>query len=106
MPLASVALVLDDGGGCGGGWVVTSQRGDDGPFRNEGWAASCRPGRLLVFDGALLHGVAPGRPSRRWRTTLMLSFWGEGFAVDALARAETEPRAAQRPVMDLESVSC
>jgi len=94
LPLCSVALVLEDADRRGGPLLVTPYRGDGGgeAFRNCAFASSCVRGRLACFDGALLHGVAPGRPGGAVRTTLMMSFWDALPSVDA----EMPPRAAMR----------
>jgi hypothetical protein len=76
-PLASCVLYLSDA--IGGPTLVTRQRRGDTALARTAWLCHAKHGRLLVFDGALLHGVLPGRgpspASGRKRTTLMLAFW-------------------------------
>jgi hypothetical protein len=91
-PICSSVLFLSS---VGGPTVVTSQRLGDGNSRNA--TAQLVPplrNRLLLFDGALLHGVLPGVGAQgavppsdsdgvigaQHRITLMLAWHGEGVS--------------------------
>ena len=80
-PIASCVLYLssDDAARVGGPTLVTQQRRGDSVLGQTGWLGYPSAGRLLVFDGGVLHGVIPGRcpspaPGQR-RVTLMVAFW-------------------------------
>jgi hypothetical protein len=80
-PIASCVLYLssDDAANVGGPTLVTQQRRGNSALGQAGWLGHPSPGRLLVFDGSVLHGVLPGRgpspaPGQR-RVTLMVAFW-------------------------------
>ena len=46
---------LEEGGGAP--TLVADQRFGDGALADRGWLAHPKQGRLLLFDGSLLHGV-------------------------------------------------
>lgn len=78
-PFVSTVLFLD--ASCGGPTLVTPQRrsGPGATLAATGWLAHGREGRLVCFDGGVLHGVLPGRgptpqPGVR-RVTLMVALW-------------------------------
>ena len=80
-PIASCVLYLSTGDAArvGGPTLVTQQRRGDSALGQAGWLGYPSHGRLLVFDGGVLHGVVPGRgpspaPGQR-RITLMVAFW-------------------------------
>ncbi len=80
-PVASCVIYLSSGAAerVGGPTLVTTQRRCDSSLAREGHLAFPAYGRLVVFDGSVLHGVVPGRgaspaPGER-RTTLMVAFW-------------------------------
>jgi hypothetical protein len=85
-PLVSTVLFLD--ASCGGPTLVTPQRrhGPGAALAKTGWLAHGREGRLLCFDGGVLHGVLPGRgPTPRQgsrRVTLMVALWPQQEARD------------------------
>ena len=84
------AVVLLEAPPSGGRTVVTDRDPSDaGDAGAAGFVAENAERGLLLFDGRLLHGVLPGRPSPRRRTSLMLSFWDR-----ALARAAPGGRPA------------
>ncbi|KAH8048090.1 hypothetical protein JL722_12685 [Aureococcus anophagefferens] len=89
LPMCS-AVVLLEAPPSGGRTVVTDRDPSDaGDAGAVGFVAENAERGLLLFDGRLLHGVLPGRPSPRRRTSLMLSFWDR-----ALARAAPGGRPA------------
>lgn len=51
-----------------------------------GLAVHPRAGRFVMFPGALLHGVVPGRPSRWPRITMLVNWWR------SVPRMERAPR--------------
>ena len=78
-PLVSTVLYLSDEG-CGGPTLVTDQYQDSESLAQNGWLAFPRKNRLVIFDGAVLHGVVPGRgyvDRSQTRTTLMVALWDE-----------------------------
>ena len=78
-PLVSTVLYLSDEG-CGGPTLVTDQHIDGDALAQQGWLAFPKENRLVIFDGAVLHGVIPGRGyvnNARTRTTLMVALWDE-----------------------------
>ncbi|KAL1507032.1 hypothetical protein AB1Y20_007894 [Prymnesium parvum] len=80
-PTVSSALYLSEA--VGGPTLVTSQRLSHPRLATHGWTATPRVNRVLYFDGALLHGVVPGRgpvgaaasPRGTRRISLMVAFW-------------------------------
>ena len=56
-PLVSSVLYLEAGGGAP--TLVAEQRYGDGELAQRGWLAQPARGRLLMFEGSLLHGVLP-----------------------------------------------
>lgn len=87
-PLAS-CVVYVGGGGEGHPTLVTDLRvdGDDndggsGKGATKGWLCPPKDGRVLVFDGALMHGVCPilggSSSGSEPRTTVMVGLWGRG----------------------------
>lgn len=70
-PLASTVTFLE--ASVGGPTVVFDQTVGN-KVATQAWLAAATPNRLLVFDGALLHGVLPGDGEGR-RTTFMANFW-------------------------------
>ncbi|KAI9336622.1 hypothetical protein DFJ73DRAFT_798643 [Zopfochytrium polystomum] len=91
-PVFSSVLYLGDGGDdggegednvedepcVGGPTLVTNQRLGD-PLADRGWLVMPRVNRFVVFDGAVLHGVIPGRgpvpATHRRRVSFMVAFW-------------------------------
>jgi hypothetical protein len=86
-PLASCVIFLE---GSGGPTLLTdlsidepapaAARADDAGMDMEGFLCPPAPGRVLVFDGSLLHGVCPTTcfdPAAP-RTTLMMGLWADG----------------------------
>ena len=91
-PLVSTVLYLSDEG-CGGPTLVTDQHIDGDALAQTGWMAFPKENRLVIFDGAVLHGVIPGRgfvESSKTRTTLMIALWD-----DIRIRTGDEPGAAR-----------
>jgi hypothetical protein len=87
-PLVSSVLYLSDDDALPP-TLVTNQRLNEGPA-TEAWLCEPRLNRLLVFDGALLHGVPPVLPpsfatvatnssQSKQRLTLMLGWWDKRF---------------------------
>ena len=78
-PLVSTVLYLSEEG-CGGPTLVTDQHIDGEDLAQTGWLAFPKKNRLVIFDGAVLHGVIPGRgyvDSTKTRTTLMVALWDD-----------------------------
>ena len=78
-PLVSTVLYLSDEG-CGGPTLVTDQHIDGESLAQTGWVAFPKKNRLVIFDGAVLHGVIPGRGyvnHEKSRTTLMVALWDD-----------------------------
>jgi hypothetical protein len=78
-PLVSSVLYLSEEG-CGGPTLVTDQHIDGTNLAQNGFLAFPKENRLVIFDGAVLHGVIPGRgyvSSERTRTTLMVALWDD-----------------------------
>jgi hypothetical protein len=77
-PICSCILYLSEES-VGGPSVITNQRLASHSPADKGWASQPRKGRLVAFDGKVLHGVVPGKgvPSAtsRRRATVMLAFW-------------------------------
>lgn len=77
-PIASTILYFDD---VGGPTLMTQQRSQDAALQQQGTLVFPTRGRILAFDGTLLHAVMPALPnpkhSRRRRTTLMMAFWDD-----------------------------
>lgn len=77
-PVVSSVLYLDDGGNSGAPTVLIDQRLSGGSS-DRAWLCVPKTSRLLLFDGALLHGVAPhisNEPiSSGARLTLMIGWW-------------------------------
>jgi len=63
LPILSTVLYLS-GAGVGGPTLVTDQTMEDARLARHGWLCEPRENRLLLFDGRLLHGHAPGRCCR------------------------------------------
>jgi hypothetical protein len=92
-PLASCVLFLE---GCGGPTLLTDLSVDDPDAATaaaadaaEGFLCPAAPGRVLVFDGGLLHGVCPTAafdPAVP-RTTLMMGLWPDGVRTTVPAPA-------------------
>lgn len=83
-PLVSSAVFVDAPSGVGGPTLVTTQRLGDEQLAREGWLVHPQTGRVVSFDGSVLHGVVPGRgegpaavPSSARRITWMVAFWDE-----------------------------
>ena len=55
-PAVSTVLYLEAGGGSP--TIVADQRFGE-PLAQRGWVCEPNRGRLLMFDGSLLHGVLP-----------------------------------------------
>lgn len=76
-PIVSCVLCLSCN--AGGPTVVTSQRLTSQSLASKAWCVPCNAeGRLILFDGKLLHGVIPGssfQASSGRRVTLMVAFW-------------------------------
>jgi hypothetical protein len=77
-PIASSVLFLTTG--VGGPTVVTNQRLTDATFARRAWAAFPRRGRMVLFNGDLLHGVVPGKGlpptgADGRRVTVMVALW-------------------------------
>eukprot|EP00929_Paragymnodinium_shiwhaense_P104386 TRINITY_DN68764_c0_g1_i1.p1 TRINITY_DN68764_c0_g1~~TRINITY_DN68764_c0_g1_i1.p1 ORF type:complete len:567 (+),score=75.09 TRINITY_DN68764_c0_g1_i1:65-1765(+) len=95
-PICSCVVYVDAPGGLGGPTLMTDQRLGDSSLATHGWLAHPKTGRLVVFDGTVLHGVIPGRgmppaaaASDARRVTWMVAFWPEislrPFGEDGLA---------------------
>lgn len=81
-PICSAVVYVDAWEGFGGPTLLTDQRLSDDALAARGWLVHGRTGRLCVFDGAVLHGVVPGRgeapreaPPTARRITWMVAFW-------------------------------
>ena len=97
----------------GGPTVVFEQRLGDGALGERAWIvppARVRGGRLCMFDGSLLHGVLPGKPSAcatpaapsgggahstdpERRLTLMIGWWSANDRPPRAARSNAPPFA-------------
>lgn len=76
MPICSVVVFLS--AGVGGPTLVTDQRIEEAHATKNGWLVFPDVvGRLVAFDGTVLHQVVGGAPPHRdgRRTTLMFAFW-------------------------------
>jgi hypothetical protein len=60
----------------------------------EAIAVPPRPGRFAMFDGALLHGVLPGRPDRWPRVTMLVNWWRSEPRLERARPIATRPRVA------------
>lgn len=89
-PMVSSVLYLDDGGSSGAPTVVIDQN-LSGECRDKAWLCKPKTARLLLFDGSLLHGVAPhisdSGASPGTRLTLLIGWWG--------AQVVTIPQSSQ-----------
>ena len=67
----------DNGGGGGGPSLVTNQTLSSTSLATRAWLAHPQEGRLVAFDGSVLHGVVPGKGAGngRRRVTIMFAFW-------------------------------
>mmetsp|Transcript_74486 Transcript_74486/g.147516 ORF Transcript_74486/g.147516 Transcript_74486/m.147516 type:complete len:566 (+) Transcript_74486:94-1791(+) len=95
-PICSCVFFVEAPPGVGGPTIVTDQKLGVGGLAQRGWLVYPRPGRLAAYDGAVLHGVVPGRgdpppeagPGSR-RVTWMVAFWRKvtlrPFGADGLA---------------------
>lgn len=96
-PIVSCVLYLSQD--VGGPTVVTTQRLNSQSLASTAWVVPCnQEGRLVMFDGKLLHGVIPGsgsRPPTQRRVTLMVAFWKSIRARDTMGQA-----ACQWPTND------
>jgi hypothetical protein len=76
-PIVTSVLFLQ--GEVGGPTLLTTQRLKDNHLCEYGWLCHPKEGRLLVFDGTVLHGVIPGKgvsPSvGQRRVTVMVALW-------------------------------
>jgi hypothetical protein len=96
----------------GGPTVIFEQRLGDGALGERAWIvppARVRGGRLCMFDGSLLHGVLPGKPSSCGapaapsggtnptgpgrRLTLMIGWWSANDKPPRTARSNAPPFA-------------
>jgi hypothetical protein len=62
-------------GHAGGPTLVLDARPTRATAPTSGLAVHPRPGRFVMFPGALLHGVLPGRPDRWPRVTMLINWW-------------------------------
>ena len=79
-PICSCILYLSDDN-IGGPSIITNQRLTSNTLATKGWMCHPQLGRLVVFDGTVLHGVIPGKaaahngnPTPR-RVSVMFAFW-------------------------------
>lgn len=71
-PLVSTILYLSSGGPS----LFTNQRRSSRRLATQGWYSLAQTGRLVAFDGSILHGVLPGKGVGGGnRITIMLAFW-------------------------------
>ena len=97
-PYVSSVLYLDDGGSSGAPTLVMDQQ-LDGNRSDCAWTCAPKTGRLLLFNGRLLHGVVPHiHPDRIAgprgpRLTLMIGWWGR--------HVHTVPYAAGRQLPNM-----
>ena len=99
-PIVSTVLYITAENGCGGPSIVTNQTLKDKRLATRGWMCYPKVGRLVAFDGKVLHGVVPGkgiRPGRR--VTLMFAFWKD------IRIRNGEGSGAARPFPLLDSTS-
>lgn len=114
-PICSCVVYLTDDN-VGGPSVVTNQRLASRNLATAGWMCSATTGRMLAFDGKVLHGVVPGKagvnkklnadeePAKnsRRRVSVMFAFWRKIRVRDAEAGAgaarpfPTQPLWAQQ----------
>jgi len=71
-PLTSSILYLSD---AGGPTVIFNARAGSRTIPSFVSTIFPKRGRLSAFDGALLHGVYPGRPSRWPRVAMFMNWW-------------------------------
>eukprot|EP00927_Polykrikos_kofoidii_P073131 TRINITY_DN69204_c0_g1_i1.p1 TRINITY_DN69204_c0_g1~~TRINITY_DN69204_c0_g1_i1.p1 ORF type:complete len:609 (-),score=81.90 TRINITY_DN69204_c0_g1_i1:202-2028(-) len=103
-PICSVVVFVDAPDGFGGPTLVTDQRLGDKSLARKGWLAHPRVGRLVVFDGSVLHGVVPAwgespavsSPGAR-RVTWMVAFWRK---ISSQAFGEDGLSGSSRPLPD------
>jgi hypothetical protein len=85
-PICSCVVYLSDD--VGGPSVITNQRLASHNLASVGWMSFPASGRLLVFDGKVLHGVVPGKgfcpvadeistSCYRRRVSVMFAFWSK-----------------------------
>lgn len=80
-PICSCVIYLTDG--VGGPSLVTNQRLSSRTLATAGWMCPAATGRMVAFDGKVLHGVIPGKAefngtserSSRRRVSVMFAFW-------------------------------
>jgi hypothetical protein len=102
-PLVSSVIYLDDGGSSGAPTLIIDQH-LDGHKSNRAWTCNPKTGRLLLFDGRLLHGVVP-HISRSTdlslgpRVTLMIGWWGKQVHTTPYSPSQKLPNMTM-PVCD------
>ena len=78
-PIVSTILYLSSQADGGSPSLITNQRLNSLSIASKGWLAFPKEGRLVAFDGKVLHGVLPGKAATSKgagrRVTLMLAFW-------------------------------
>jgi hypothetical protein len=81
-PICSCVVYLTDD--AGGPSVVTNQRLASRNLATAGWICRAAKGRMVAFDGKVLHGVVPGKacikqqnsePNSNRRVSVMFAFW-------------------------------
>ena len=88
-PIMSTILYVT--GDAGGPSLVTDQRVSDQQAATKGWLCHPKAGRLVAFDGQVLHGVIPGKGMKTGRrVTVMFAFWK-----DIQTRESDDPVAAR-----------
>ena len=97
-PLVSIVVYLTGHSDYSAPTLVTDQELSSSSVATQGWQCYPKVGRVLMFDGRLLHGVvpylnAPGclassevHADANARTTLMLGLWDQGVMTSTLKR--------------------
>lgn len=97
-PICSCVVYLTDG--VGGPSVVTNQRLASRNLASAGWLCPPVTGRLVAFDGKVLHGVVPGKAGVKVNTapvdhfrrvSVMFAFWRK----IRVRNADAEPGTAR-----------
>lgn len=81
-PILSLVFFVHATEGVGGPTLITNQRLGDLKMATHGWLVYPKAGRVIAYEGTVLHGVVPGHGDmpdvatcRARRVTFMMAFW-------------------------------